>query len=303
MMFGTSVILWSDQNLTSFETQTLFFYSIADMIYICFSIFLFLIFRCLYSREYLVIRLVLKKNLWYQNMLFIPFLLDICIPNRVYVYNKIPGSLTFLIYMLLMVFGWLEMNVLLWFFVLAFFFLCVNSALIGYSLGMKNGNINSFYSKYIFNNNRRLQRKFVELFFGNPHSLGVRRAWQLLTTGSGAGAMMYARHIENKEVSAKQMKAFKMHSKNVGEGKMTPEQSLALKKASDQDVFDQEASGLNHAVSFATGRYKTWRDEFSKPIVIKEVPNEATGYKAATAEEAVGHFKKEVKSFDIEDVE
>ena len=72
-----------------------------------------------------------------------------------------------------MIFGWLEENILLWFFVLAYFFLCVESTLIGYSLGTKNVKIKSFYSKYLFNNQNKLQKKFVELFFGN--SKGFKR--------------------------------------------------------------------------------------------------------------------------------
>ena len=156
------------QSLTSFEAQTVLFYTVIDIMYvsISISIFLFLIFRCFFYREHLVVLLILKKNRGYQNILFLPFLLAVCIPNRVYVYNKISDTLMFLIYWILIILGFLE-NAVFWCFLLAFFFLCVESALIGYSLGTKNVKINSFYSKYLFNDQNKLQKKFVELFFGN----------------------------------------------------------------------------------------------------------------------------------------
>jgi hypothetical protein len=172
-MLGQNFKDFLDQSLTSFEAQTVFLYTLVDTLYIGLSIVLFLIFRCFFYREHLVVLLIFKKNRWYHNIVFLPFLVTLCIPNRVYVYNNVPDTLTLLIYMLLMIFGWLEENILLWFFVLAYFFLCVESTLIGYSLGTKNVKIKSFYSKYLFNNQNKLQKKFVELFFGN--SKGFKR--------------------------------------------------------------------------------------------------------------------------------
>lgn len=164
-MIKNKFIIWLDQNLTSFETQIIFFYTVTDIIYICASILLFFIFRGLFYREYLIILLICKKNHWYNNLLFTFFLLTICIPNRVYVYNKVPGYITFFLYLLFLIFGYLE-TPFLWFFIITFFFLCLTSTLIGYSLEVKEGKINLFYTQAMFNGQHRLQKKFVELFFG-----------------------------------------------------------------------------------------------------------------------------------------
>jgi hypothetical protein len=73
----------------------------------------------------------------------------------------------FSIYVTLMLLDYYQ-NALFWFFVLAFFFLSMNSMFIGYSLSHKDYNKSSFYTKHLFNNNRVLQKKFYKLFFCKP---------------------------------------------------------------------------------------------------------------------------------------
>ena len=284
-----------NESLTSFEAQTVFFYTVVDTLYIGLSIVLFLIFRCFFYREHLVVLLILKKNRWYQNILFLPFLLAVCIPNRVYVYNKSSDTLTFLIYGTLIILGFLE-NAVFLFFVLAYFFLCVESTLIGYSLGTKNVKINSFYSKYLFNNQNTLQKKFVELFFGNPHGTGFRSGVRIFTMGTTLATLIHSSSMNRREIAEKQTAEFVLHSKIIGEGKMTPEQTLALRRAINKDVFEENASFVNRTLAWSVDSYKN----FSKPISIKEVEEENTGYRAATAEEAVGCSKKKLTSFDVD---
>jgi hypothetical protein len=285
-MFGPSFKLWYDQNLVSFESKTIFFYTLVDTLYILISILLFLVFTCFFKREQRVIILIFKNNNWYQNVLFGLFLLTFGIPNRVYIYNRIPTIITLLIYLGLGLLGYYK-DALFWFVVIAFLFLSINSTFIGYTLGMKNGNINSFYTRFLFNNNGRLQKIFVRLFFGNPHGRGFARTWQTLMVGATATSIVNESAANKKYIFKKQNEVFKGHSENVGVGNMTPEQTLELRRESDKHVFNELASFPNKTLSWAEGCYEKWSNSFSKPTIIQEMK-----------EESVGSFETEVKPFE-----
>ena len=290
-MFGPNFKLWYDRNLVSFESQTVFFYTVVDTLYILISILLFWVFRCFFQREQRVVILIFKNNDLHQKFLFVLFLITFGIPNRVYIYNKVPTVITFLIYFCLGLLGYYE-DALFWFVIIAFFFLSINSTFIGYTLGMKNGNINSFYTRFLFNNDVRLQKIFVRLFFGNPHVRGFARTWQTFTVGATAMSIANQSYENKKFVFKKQNEAFKGHSENVGVGNMTPEQTLNLRRESDKHVFNELASFPNKTLSWAQGSYEKWSNSFSKPTIIQELKKGS-----------VGSFETEVKPFkDIEEV-
>lgn len=118
--------------------------------------------------------------------------------------------------------------------------------------------------------------------------------------GSGFTAIKYAIDTNDKEIAEKQIKSFKVHSRNVGEGKMTPEQSLALQKASDQHIFDQHASFLNKNLYHIKNNYLAWKDDFSAPIKIEELQKEEKSFDHI---DEVKVLENKLKSFKVEDVE
>jgi hypothetical protein len=302
-MFEPNFKLWYDQHLVSFESQTIFFYTIVDTLYILISILLFWVFRCFFKREQRVIILICKNNYFHQKFLFVLFLITFGIPNRVYVYNKIPTVITFLIYFCLGLLGYYE-DALFWFVIIAFFFLSINSTFIGYTLGMKNGNINSFYTRFMFNNDVRLQKIFVRLFFGNPHIRGLARTWQTFTVGATAMSIANQSSENKKFVFKKQNEAFKVHSENVGVGNMTPEQTLNLRRESDKHVFNELASFPNKTLSWAHGSYEKWSNSFSKPTIIQELKegSSETEVKPFKDIEEVKVLEEKLKALDVPDL-
>ena len=127
----------------------------------------------------------LRKNFWklpkFHKFMFLYFLFVYAIPNKVLVHNFMKSSYySFLI----LVLGLLCIFCPTLSLVLCFIFIKTFESIVFGYIYEKNKNLELFITKHIFNGDKQFSLRFINEFWGNPHTSGAKKAPGLIFSGA-----------------------------------------------------------------------------------------------------------------------